>query len=284
MGGNILTAIQAIVNRSSLKVTENRQENIQNRANQMGAALEDYVKDAFANCLGQDYQSIRQAHNETFSYIGNNTNPPDAILTNSDAIEIKKIKTIGAAQLQLNSSYPKNKLRRDNPKICKACRDCEEDWEEKDMLYVVGAVENEELQDIFFVYGDLYCDTHEIYERVENAIKDGIKLIEEVTVAETGELARINKVDHLGISDLRVRGMWLIDTPFQLFKDLTKEIKGYTFKLTALIPKYKYDEFENTDEFEKFCLKNRVSISDKKITDPKNPAKYINSKLIVYYY
>ena len=92
MGGNILTAIQAIVEKSSLEIVENPQGDIQNRANQMGAAFEDFVKNAFAGCLDQDIRSIKKAYSRTFSYLGNSTNPPDAMLINSDAIEIKKIK------------------------------------------------------------------------------------------------------------------------------------------------------------------------------------------------
>lgn len=283
MGGNILTAIQAIIKKSSLEVVENPQGNIQNRANQMGIALEDYVKNAFADCLGQqDARTIKQARSQTFSYLGNSTNPPDAMLINSDAIEIKKIQTLGTSQLQLNSSYPKNKLRSDNPKICKACRMCEE-WEEKDMLYVVGQVNKQVLQNIFFVYGDLYCDSHEIYENVENVIKNGLASLDEVEFAETNELGRINKIDHLGISDLRVRGMWLIKTPFQHFGYLTDEIVNYTFKLVALIPEDKYNGFENINEFEAFCNGNGVSISSEEIEDPQNPANVVNSKLITYF-
>ena len=88
MGGNILTAIQAIVEKSSLEIVENPQGDIQNRANQMGAAFEDFVKNAFAGCLDQDIRSIKKAYSRTFSYLGNSTNPPDAMLINSDAIEI----------------------------------------------------------------------------------------------------------------------------------------------------------------------------------------------------
>ena len=195
---------------------------------------------------------IREARRKTFSYLGNSTNPPDAMLAKSDAIEIKKIATLGASQLQLNSSYPKNKLYSDNPKICSACRECET-WKEKDMIYVVGQVNVQELQNIFLVYGDLYCDSHEVYEKVENAIKNGIVSLDEVELAETNELGRVNKVDHLEISDLRIRGMWLIKSPFQHFEYLSQDITNYTFKLVALIPTQKYDSFPNVKEFEEFC-------------------------------
>ena len=280
---NILTAIKAIVENSNLEIIEDSEGAIQNRANQMGAALEDYVKNAFADCLGKDSQTVKKARNATFSYLGNSTNPPDAMLIGSDAIEIKKITTLGTSQLQLNSSYPKNKLHSDNPKICKTCRECE-DWQEKDMIYVVGQVNGQELQNIFFVYGDLYCDSHEVYEKVENEIKDGIKSLDEVELAETNELGRVNKVDHLGISDLRIRGMWLIKSPFQQFESLTEDRLDYTFKLVALISSEKYNTFPDVEEFEQFCDENGVDIVDEEIEDPQNPANLIKSKLITYIY
>lgn len=280
---NILTAIQAIVENSTLGVFDNPEGAIQNRANQIGAALEDFVKNAFANCLGQDSKAVKQARSKVFSYLGNNRNPPDAMLIGGDAIEIKKLKSLATTQLQLNSSYPKNKLHSDNPKISKACRECE-DWQEKDMLYVVGQVNNEELHNIFLVYGDLYCDSHEVYEKVENAIKEGIESLDEVELAETDELGRVNKVDHLEISDLRIRGMWLIKTPFQHFDYLTEDTSDYTFKLVALIPIEKYNSFSNVEEFEQFCDENGVVITDEEIEDPQNPANLIDSKLIIYIY
>lgn len=280
---NILTAIKAIVENSNLEVVEDPEGVIQNRANQMGAAFENYVKNAFADCLGQDDRTVEQARSQTFSYLGNVRNPPDAMLIGSDAIEIKKLESLGTSQLQLNSSYPKNKLYSDNPKICKACRECE-NWQEKDMLYVIGQVNQEELHNIFLVYGDLYCDSHEVYEKVEDSIKDGINSLDEVDLSETNELGRVNKVDHLEISELRIRGMWLIKSPFLHFDYLTKDILDYTFKLVALIPEDKYNSFSNVTEFESFCSENNVNIADKEVKDPQNPAKLINAKLITYYY
>lgn len=280
MSNNVLTAIKAIVNnRMNLQEV---QDGVQNRANQMGDALEDFIKKAFANCLGADQRTINREKSLTFSYLGNSKNPPDAMLRGGDAIEIKKLKTIGTTQLQLNSSYPKNKLHADNPKICAKCRDCE-NWDEKDMLYVVGQVNGTELHNIFFVYGNLYSDAPDVYEYVENVIKDGIKSIDGVELAKTNELGRVNKVDHIGISDLRIRGMWLIRTPFKLFSYLTEEIRNYTFKLVALIPIDKYLSFPNRAEFEYFCQENKVTIANEEIPDPQNPANLLKVKLITYY-
>lgn len=280
--GSILTAIKAIIEESSNTFISSSNRGVQNRANQMGDALEEYVKNAFADCLGADQRTKVVALNRTFSYLGNSNNPPDAMLKGSDAIEIKKIKSLGTDQLQLNSSYPKDKLYSNNPKIKAECRSCE-DWKVKDMLYVVGQVTGNEIKNLIFVYGDAYCDSSVVYENPEKKIRDAINSIENVNIADTKELGRINNVDHLGISDLRIRGMWLIKTPFLHFNYLFEDITNYNFRLIAIIPEEKYKSFQEIESFESFCRINGVRINDENIQDPKNPAKLIKTKVIIYY-
>ena len=279
---NILSAIRSVIENSSIEL-EDIQGNISNRANQMGAAFEDYVKNAFSDCLGMPKRTVITARQNAFSYLGNNRNPPDAMLKGGDAIEIKKIETLGISQIQLNSSYPKNKLFSNNPKLSKQCRNCEV-WDVKDLIYVIGHVDKQKLHNIFFVYGDLYCDSPEIYQQIENLIKCSFNALDDVEFAETNELGRLNKVDHLGISDLRVRGMWLIKSPFQQFRYLTEDIDDYIFKLVALIPEEKFNSFKNRKEFTDFCKEKGANISDENIENPKNPANFIKSKLITYFY
>jgi NgoPII restriction endonuclease. len=79
-----------------LKIVTNYQANIQNitngnnRANNMGEGLEHYIKEMFADVSANDSQERRlEIFQETYSYQGNKNNPPDLILKNSDAIEIK---------------------------------------------------------------------------------------------------------------------------------------------------------------------------------------------------
>ena len=106
---------------------------------------------------------------QNFSYIGNQNNPPDLIIRNGDAIEIKKIENLNSA-IALNSSYPKAKLHADSPMITKSCRECE-DWREKDILYVIGVVAKENiLKSLWFVYGDCYAAEKEIYEKIKNTL------------------------------------------------------------------------------------------------------------------
>lgn len=279
---NTLSAITTIVRNIASTTELQAHDGVDNRMNQMGDALEDFIKNAFADCIGQNQRTINQKRSNVFSYLGNSNNPPDAMLRNGDAIEIKKIKTLGTSQLQLNSSYPKNKLHHDCSKINSECRD-REDWNQKDMLYVVGQVEGTHLKTLSMVYGDVYCDDKAVYERVENAIRDGLNSLEAVEMAETDELGRINKVDHLEISDLRVRGMWLIKTPFKVFGYLTEDISDYIFKLVALIPTDKFESFDNKYEFEEECDELGITISDEELPDPQNPAELIETKLITYY-
>src|SRR5699024_11579610 len=61
---------------------------------------------------------------------------------------------------------------------------------------------------LWFVYGDCYCADKSYYERIADTIKDGVSSIPDVDFGETKELGRVNKVDPLGITYLRIRGMW----------------------------------------------------------------------------
>src|SRR5580692_6752971 len=91
----------------------------QNRVNNVGTALEYFVKDMF--CSSIDIAGIEnkdRKHSEYLSYLGNQNNPPDFIVKNSDAVEVKKIGDL-VGGLALNSSYPKSVLHSDDVRILK---------------------------------------------------------------------------------------------------------------------------------------------------------------------
>jgi len=136
---NIISAIINLVKSPQLHLDNYARSH--NRVNNVGEALEEYIKDLFAGSLGMpDGTERNDKLNETFSYIGNQNNPPDIMIKSGDAIEVKKIESKGSA-LALNSSYPKAKLSADSTMLTKACKECEE-WTEKDMIYAVGVVKN----------------------------------------------------------------------------------------------------------------------------------------------
>lgn len=277
---NIIDAICNITSLTSLELTS--LSHSKNRANLMGESLEMFVKDLFAGSYNTSSSSKRtKLLANTFSYLGNQNNPPDAILLNGDAIEIKKIESIGSS-LALNSSYPKRQLHSSDPMLSTACRNCE-DWTKKDLIYSVGVVRDNHLRALAMVYGDLYCADAETYTKIKRHIKEGVEQIEGIEFAQTRELGRVNRVDPLGITYLRVRGMWGIENPFTLFQDLYKIKEEDCFDLIAVVEENKYLSFDNRYKLESLSKSLKgLSIKDAKVREPNNPALLKNVKLITY--
>lgn len=275
---NIINAIINLVNNPITNVVAHYQS--RNRANQAGNALEEYVKDLFSNSFELSEKERIEKHSEVFSYLGNNSNPPDVMLKNGDAIEVKKIESNNSA-LALNSSYPKAKLFADSPMISKACREAE-NWQEKDIIYIVGVVNEMNIQHLAMVYGEDYCAEEECYLRIKSKIKQGVESIQGVEFSETKELGRVNKIDPLGITYMRVRGMWGIENPWSVFKYIYQRDSEKSFNFMALINENKWNSFENKDELVSLQNEN-LKIIDVKIKDTNNPAKLKNAKLITYY-
>ena len=277
---NIINAIIQLVENPKFELRKYSESH--NRANNMGEALEEYIKDIFAGTVNESDENIRnQKLSEVFSYLGNQNNPPDSMLRGGDAIEVKKIES-NDSSLALNSSYPKAKLFADSPMIKNACRTCE-NWTVKDMIYAVGVVDDNNIKSLALVYGDDYCAEKSVYEQIKTVIKNGVESISGVEFAETKELGRVNRVDPLGITYLRVRGMWGIENPFSVFDYVYKRDYSKKFNFMALINNEKYYSFDNYSTLEKMC-ENIVGlkIADIKIKNPNNPAQLKEAKLITY--
>lgn len=253
-----------------------------NRVNNVGDALENYVQDLFIGQYDLPNDERLQKMSEIFSYKGNTSNPPDLMLKGGDAIEVKKIESKNS-DLAFNSSYPKAKLSINNPMITTACKTAEA-WQQKDMLYAVGVMNNDNLQSLAFVYGDDYCADDEIYQAVKQRIKQGVETIEGVEFAETKELGRINKIDPLGITYLRVRGMWGIANPFKVFDYVYQRNFSQSFNFMAIINDEKWLSLSNRDALLQVIDKHDTAdISDIKIKNPNNPAQLKSAKLIRFF-
>ncbi|MFI3303479.1 MAG: NgoPII family restriction endonuclease [Rikenellaceae bacterium] len=253
-----------------------------NRANSMGESLETYIKDIFAGTVNINDIDVRmQMLSDTFSYLGNTNNPPDSIIRGSIAIEVKKIES-NDSSLALNSSYPKPKLYSNSSMISTACRECEE-WIEKDMLYCVGVVKGSYLKSLSFVYGEDYCANKEVYERIKTTIKNGVESISNVEFAETNELGRVNRVDPLGITYLRVRGMWGIENPFKVFSRIYKRDYSMDFNFMAIINDSQMQKLGNLNRLTDLQKEYpTLSITKVKIPDPNNLAIFKGATLITY--
>jgi len=272
---NLLDAIVRIHSLKTLEIAEFYKSKI--RANNMGEALEKFIADAFADTFNiSNEEQININYEKTFSYQGNQNNPPDAILKGGDAIEVKKVGGKNPKSLPLNSSYPKNKLYANSPMITNECRNCEGEWKEKDIIYAIGIIREKILSSLCFVYGEDYAANPKIYERVIKVIKDGISKIPNIEFAKTSELSRVNRVDPLGITYLRVRGMWGIEIPFKVFNYITN---GNNF--FAIINFQKYISFP---EKSRQLVENTkgIIITDHKIKNPNNPAELKDVKLICF--
>lgn len=277
---NIIDAILNVVKHHHLSLQDPRNTN--NRLHAVGEALEEYVKDIFAGTFNVAAEEKYKIQEQCFSYGGGTNTPPDAMIKGGAAIEIKKVEAIG--QVPLNSSYPKSKLHRDDSRISNDCRDAEGNtWTEKDMIYVIGQVNNQTLKSLVFVYGDVYCAKKDCYERIINAIKESISTVQ-LQLEESDELAHVNAVDPLGITYFRARGMWGIYHPYRVFNYIYNYTREHAFDLMAIIPTSIFETFENASLLlEEARTNHNLHIEDKQVKNPNNTAQLINVKLITYY-
>lgn len=280
MKANILTAVINIVKTRNVSLQEEYVK--ANRANSMGDALEKYVVDSFTNTILEKDETKRNLKiNQVFSYLGNDSNPPDAMLKGGAAIETKKIGSRNS-QLQLNSSNPKSKLYIDDSRLKKSARKAE-DWNEKDFIYSIGFVKENQLKELALIDASIYCADTTVYQDIFEQIKEGISSIPNIDFSPTKELGRVNKIDPLGITSLRIRGMWLLENPFTVFKYVYQPITTANFNLFALVSTEHFDGFNNKDAL--LSLVDEVAtlnIADVKVKNPNNPAQLINCKKITF--
>jgi hypothetical protein len=277
---NILTAFCNIVDKKEAFVEDSYMGS--NRINNVGEGLEVFIKDVFANIdahLSEQEKLLK--YQEVFSFLGNKNNPPDIMIRDGDAIEVKKIQSM-SSQIALNSSYPKQVLKSDSHFVTNECRNAEE-WDEKDMLYVIGSLDDShDIRYLSFVYGDLYSASEEVYKRVANTIKTNVELIEDIEFVETKELGKVHKVDPLGITNLRVRGMWHIENPIKVYDYLFPDINMQDIFAFALMKLEKYNSFSSEDRTSlESLIDNKFEILDVMVKNPDNPAQLIESKLLL---
>lgn len=283
MANNILSAINNIV---SFKTYDLKGYALTYliRINAIGEQLEFYTKDAIANSFKLPHNKKEAVYTKVFSYLGNQNNPPDMIIKNGDAFEIKKIES-PRSSLALNSSPPKDRLLSIDIRITNACRNCETNiWEEKDLFYVIGHATKGKIKYLFFIHGRCYAAKHIVYDKVHNPIKKEVDSIIDSLGLEKGgtvEIGKVKRVDPLGITELRIRGMWQIQNPLRVYENLCKIEDSDKFHLFALMRKDKYDTFPKNDS-KNLEVNNNISVKDIEIKDPNNPAEIIEAKLISF--
>ncbi|MGE6630632.1 NgoPII family restriction endonuclease [Bacillus sp. NPDC077027] len=280
---NVLIALNNILNRkiNTLPTVIDHKNN--NRVNSVGDLLEYYVKDAFCG-KSTDFEMIDKKlieYQNVFSYYGNSNNPPDFVVQHGVAVEVKKIEGRNANGISLNSSFPKDYLYQNDLRIKKACRECEDEfggWEKKEMIYAIGNVDKKHIHSLWLVYGDCYAADKDTYEKIATTIKHGVSLIPSVEFGETKELGRVNRVDPLGITYLRIRGMWGIEHPSAVFKQLLNLDNTKTY-IYVLMRKQTHDQIKNKPDLSVYLNENTLTIQEVKIPNPINPAKNLDAIL-----
>jgi hypothetical protein len=277
---NILEAIINIANLPILEVNELTFGN--NRVTNVGDGLEIFVKNAFSNNFNTvDEKEKIENYSKAFSYEGSQTRPPDLMIKGGDSIEVKKTESI-FSELQLNSSHPKAKLFSTSHLINSHCRTCEV-WEEKDIIYTIGHVpkSSKTLSSLWLIYGSIYAADENIYTDLKNTITETLESISTINFSETKEIGRVNYVDPLKITNMRIRGMWLLQPPVKVFEYVYKYRPDLKFQLISVIPNEKYNSFplESRNKIENITNGN-INIENIKVKNPNNPVNLIDCKLI----
>ncbi len=275
--------LEALVNISSLDLlTINKNSPSNNRIISVGEGLEDFVKNSFANSFDIVDQNYRQLKYELFfSYMGSKRSPPDLMLINGDAFEIKKIESL-STELQLNSSHPKSKIYADSKLINLKCKNCEE-WIVKDFLYIIGHVPNNTniLSSLWFIDGGIYAADDQVYSDIKDSVSKLLRTTPTLDFKTTNEIGRLNALDPLKISNLRIRGMWLLQQPFKAFSNVHEYSNQSKFQAIAILSAQKYMNYPQVSRT-KVEHNSKISVKDIKVKNPNNPSDLIEAKLISY--
>ncbi len=122
-----------------------------------------------------------------------------------------------------------------------------------------------------------------ICQRIKDTISTGITTIPNVEFTQTNELGKVKKVDPLGITDLRIRGMWHIENPTKIFNYLYRYDETKSFQLICLMKNEKYESLPLADRQIIENLNNpNVSVNNVRIKNPNNPVQLMDGKMLVF--
>ena len=245
-----------------------------------GVPFEDYIMNLFSdNLFEPNKRAYRRKIDETFSCLHATNYSPDYLIKSGDAIEVKKTERY-ANEYQFNSSYPKNKLFPDSPKLHPGAMKAET-WSEKDMLYVFGVVpEGKRIALMSFIYGSEFAADRRFYEDIEKKISDAVSSYESV---DTNELGRLNGIDPLHLTSLRIRGMWLVKNPLKQIDGILDLEMSNSFSFVCLMDPKKYETDPHKSNLEELSRdRHNLKIQDIEISHP-DTLILKKSKLITYF-
>jgi hypothetical protein len=284
---NILQAISNISKSKDLNLENYKKfEDEKNRIQKQGAGLEVFIKDSFCGIpVGSTLKEKRiQNYRKEFSDTGHENNPPDAMIREGDAIEIKKIKDKtqkgSSGIIPLNSSPPKTILTNSDKNIQNETKECEKQPWERDYLYMIGNVKSGKLWRVTSCYGNCFVSSNREYDKIFESIKNAVDqaVIGSTKRVATNELGRIKEIDPQDFTTLRVRAMFELENPNKIFKNEIGWQSDEDLVISAIMQKKKFDSFtkKDRDSLEDFKIKNF------KGKNPDSPKEEIDLVLIRY--
>lgn len=249
-----------------------------NRINSQGEMLEWFVRDLFSGgYLIKDWKEKEEIWQNSFFHLGSVNKPPDFITHDGIAVEVKKAQT--ASTIHFNSSYPKKHDYLDEEKNVKL-----------DTIYAIGKLsKTNDLEMFWLVCGDCLFARNEVYFLHREEIKTHIGSAKDSDKqGKTKELGRYNKIDPLEITDLRIRSMYQVKHPEQVFDYLLENIQidKEKIKCFSLILENNWKNFslELKSQIKKLSSEENFFIKDVSIKNPDNPKERLSAKFIYFYY
>ncbi len=295
MPANVLNAIIALSKYRNNNLGDYA-NNYAIRINAVGEKLEYYVKDLLT---GKFYNSENErdlAYSRHYSYLGNQNNAVDAIAKGGDAFEIKKIESRPASlsfgKIALNNSPPKDVLHSGDRRLRGDVKEIDGgNWAEKDIFYAVGATAGAAVKYLYFVQGTCYAARAEVYDRIFQEVKQNVRGTMQSSGIEfepTKELGRVHRVDPLGITDFRLRGMWEIRNPADVFRSIAPLDARGAFTCYAIMEEGKFNALSSevpanlygNGLIEQSQVGGPIRVERVNVKDPNNPAKLKDAVLI----
>ncbi|MBC1482785.1 MULTISPECIES: NgoPII family restriction endonuclease [Listeria] len=280
---NVLIALNNILDRNSCRLTPIFRSN--GTANAAGDSLEFFVKDMF--CTGASaYQhevDKEKYYDKYLSWKGNSSNFPDFIIKEGVGVEPKKMNGVGTGNLALNSSFPKAYIYPDTQNLPIKELITESQWEKKEVVYVIGNLnkKDDKLFRLWLAYGNTFIASESIYLDLKESVKEAVVDLPDAIFVDTKEFGRIKKVDPLGISNLRLRGMWELSHPevvFQKYLQMHKIPENAT-KINLIITENEYENLSEKPDLSRYIEENRLQIQKILIPNPNNLEEEISAYL-----
>ncbi len=282
---NLLKAIINISKSQDLDL-ENYKEvrDASNRIQKQGAGLEVFIKDSFCGIpLGATSNEARiENYFQVFSDTGHANNPPDGMIRNGDAMEIKKFEEIKMGSIPLNSSPPRTILTDQDRNINEETINCEPRPWKRDYLYILGNQKSKKLRRVTFCYGNCFvaCDNvyRDFFDKIKKSISEGD--IGGAKFRDSREFGRIHEIDPMDFTTLRIRSMFELQNPNEIFKSEIDWKNNEDLVVSAIM---KQDKFMSFPESDRTSLeRNGFKIKKFKGKEPRDLKKDIDLVLVRY--